>query len=81
MSYALAFLQALPAILKLIQSMVDYATLQQGKGIGRAEAINEALTRATEDLDRASAAIREAQAHQSAHPNDDDGFDTRFRRN
>lgn len=75
----LDILKALPMILRLFQSVADYATLQQGKGIGRAEAINEGLTRASDDLERASAAIREAEQKHVADPTDT-AFDDQFKR-
>lgn len=71
--------KALPMILKLFQSVADYATLQQGKGIGRAEAINEGLTRASEDLERASAAIKAAEQKHETDPTDG-AFDNQFKR-
>jgi len=74
-------LRALPALLRLFQSVSDYATLQQGRGMGKLEAVNEALTHAADEVDAATKARAEAEADHAAHPNDDDGFDPHFRRN
>ena len=82
MSWAtiLALLQALPAVIRLFQSVADYAAVKQGERTGRAEAIAEALTVAAEQMDLATKVRREAELEHKAHPNDDGGFDKDFQR-
>jgi len=53
----------------------------EAKGVGRAEAVDEALTIQTEELKLATRSMYEGEAAHNAHPNDDDGFDPEFRRN
>jgi hypothetical protein len=75
-----AFAQALPALLKLLQTVADYAIAQEAKGVGRAEAVTEALTIATAQLEEANKARQEAEVEHKQHPDDDDGFDKDFQR-
>ena len=75
-----ALLQALPQILRLLQSVADYAAVAQGEETGRAEAMAEALTLAADHVDAATVARRAAEADHAAHPKDDTGFDPEFRR-
>jgi hypothetical protein len=75
-----AFIQALPALIRLFQSIANYATLKQGKEAGRAEAVAEAATLAAQQIDAAAQARQEAEAEHNKHPDDDDGFDKDFQR-
>lgn len=75
-----AFIQALPAILKLFNSFVDYAKEKEAKGAGRAEAIAEAAAIATQQIDEAAKAIAEAEKAHKQNPGSDDAFDKDFQR-
>jgi hypothetical protein len=69
-----------PLFFRLFQSVSDHALLLQGKGMGRTEAVNEALTLAANEVDAATKARAEADAAHAAHPKDDGGFDQEFQR-
>lgn len=75
-----ALLQALPQILRLFQSVADYAAVKQGEGKGRAEATAEALEIGAAQIDLAAKARADAAADHAAHPTDDGGFDSEFQR-
>lgn len=75
-----ALLQALPAILKLFQSFVNYAERQEGRKLGRAEAFVEAAQLSMTMLDEAGRIRVEVEKDHAAHPNDDSGFDNEFER-
>lgn len=75
-----AFLQALPAILKLFQSIADYAETKKATEAGRAEAVAEAATIASQQLDAATKARQEADDAHRKNPTTDDGFDKDFQR-
>lgn len=75
-----ALLQALPLVFKFLQSIENYAIEKQGEGKGRAEAVAEALTIGTAQVDLAAKASADAEQDHAAHPNDDGGFDPDFRR-
>lgn len=74
-----ALLKALPALLKLFQSISDHILVAEGKGMGRAEAAAEALTIAASEVEAATAARAEA-ASDHAKKGDDSAFDDDFRR-
>jgi hypothetical protein len=76
----LAILSALPKILAIIQFFMAKANDAEQRGLGRKEAIAEALEAGHMELAWADAATQEAREHQAAHPNSDDGRDTQFRR-
>jgi len=76
-----ALIQFAPLVLKLLQSIENYAIEKQGEGKGRADAVAEALTIGAAQIDAAAKARAEADADHAAHPSDDGGFDGDFRRN
>ena len=76
----LALIQALPAIIKLFQSLANYAEIKQGEKLGRAEAISEALTIATNEIEEAMKVRIDADAEHQKY-NTDDAFDNDFKRN
>lgn len=75
-----ALIQALPAILRLFQSFVNYAERAEGRKLGRAEAYTEAAQLAADQIEAASIARAEADKDHVAHPDDDSGFDKDFKR-
>lgn len=75
MSTVLAILSALPKILALVQFITGMVRDAEQRGLGRAEAVAEALTIAHRDLAMADAVEIEARQSHAAHPNDDGGFD------
>lgn len=79
-SNIIALISALPAILKLFQSFVNYAERQEGRKLGRAEAFVEAAGLSMKAVDEAALARVEAEKDHAAHPNDDGGFDSEFMR-
>ena len=76
----LALLKALPEALRLLNAIGEYVKLREAKGVGRTEAVNEGLRLALQQVAEAAEAEREAQAAHAEHPDDDEGFDQRFRR-
>lgn len=74
-------IKVLPTILSLIQSVIDHMRIAEAKGVGRQEAIDEALTIQTEELKLATRSMYEGEASHNAHPDDDSGFDQDFKRN
>lgn len=75
-----ALLQLAPLVIKLFQSVENYALLKQGEGKGRAEAVAEALNIGMAEITAAATARSEAEADHAKHPDDDGGFDSEFRR-
>lgn len=75
-----ALIQLAPLVLKLLQSIENYALEKQGEDRGRSDAVAEALQIATAQLDEAAKARAEAEADHAAHPADDSGFDPEFKR-
>lgn len=75
-----AILQALPKIFALFQFLAGMVRDSEQRGLGRKEAIAEALTIAHEQLAVANKAAVEAEADHAAHPNDNGGFDGMFQR-
>lgn len=75
-----ALLSALPKIVALFQFLAAMVRDAEQRGLGRQEAISEALTIAHRQLAEADAAEVEARADHAAHPDDDAAFDQEFRR-
>jgi hypothetical protein len=75
-----ALITALPKILALIQFITGMVRDAEQRGVGRQEAINEALTLAHRQLAEADAAELEANAAHAKHPDSDDAFDNEFKR-
>lgn len=75
-----AILQVLPKVIALFQFIAGMARDAEQRGLGRKEAIAEALTIAHEQLALANKAEQEAVADHVAHPNDNGGFDGMFQR-
>jgi hypothetical protein len=79
MATLLAILSALPKILALIQLIGGMVRDAEQRGLGRKEAVAEALTIATSQIETANKV--EAEAMQShAKDNTDDAFDRSFER-
>lgn len=79
MSTLLAILSALPKIVALFQLVAGMVRDREQRGLGRKEAIAEALTIAHRDIAAADAAEAEAStAH--AHDSTDAAFDQSFQR-
>jgi hypothetical protein len=76
----LALLKALPEVIALWNRIAIMADAATQRGLGRDQAVKEALQAATVDLEAANAARAEAEAAHNAHPNDDGGFDQEFQR-
>jgi hypothetical protein len=74
-----AILQALPKILALFQLITGMVRDREQRGVGRKEAIAEALELAGEDLRAGNAAREQARARHQADPTDG-AFDSDFRR-
>lgn len=79
MATFLAILQALPEALRLLNAVLDFARVQEAKGVGRTEAVNEGLRLAMQQVAEAAEAEREAQAAHAAS-DDDSAFDRDFER-
>ena len=75
MATLLAILSALPKMLSLFQLVAGMVRDAEQRGLGRKEAIAEALTIAHRDIAAANAAENEATQAHRAHPDDDGGFD------
>jgi hypothetical protein len=73
-------LAALPDVISLIRSIMGHVEAAQERGVGRQEAIAEALTIASEELKLATQAVYDADSAHATHPNDDGGFDGEFQR-
>lgn len=74
-----AFLSALPAVLKLLQSLANYAEAKSSEKAGRDAAIAEAATMASAQIDLATKARQEADEAHKKDPTDD-AFDPDFKR-
>ena len=73
----LGLFKLLPLVLQLISSIMSWAKSAQDRGLGRTEAIAEALQESTKAVDEANKARQEAAARHAADPTDtafDDGF-------
>lgn len=79
MSTISAILAALPKILQLVNLIMTMVSAREQRGLGRAEAISEVLTKAHEEIARADAAENEARARHAANA-DDSAFDRDFQR-
>lgn len=79
MTILLSLIKLLPLVLSLINRIADYAKSAQDRGIGRDQAVLEALTIANEQLAAAQKA-REAAAAEHARKPGDDAFDDEFKR-
>lgn len=75
-----ALLSALPQLLKLFNLIMAMVRDAEQRGIGRAEAVKEALEKAHMDIAAGNAAEERARADHAAHPNSDAGFDDEFKR-
>lgn len=75
-----AILSALPKLLALISLIVSMVRDAEQRGLGRAEAVAEALEQAQQDIAYANAVEEDARRQHNANPDSDDGFDTEFRR-
>ncbi len=75
-----AILKVLPQIIELIRFFAGMVRDAEQRGLGRSEAIAEALTIAHRQLAEADAAEVEAEEDHAAHPDSDAGFDQSFRR-
>lgn len=80
MATFLAILSALPKILAIIQFFMAKANDAEQRGLGRKEAIAEALEAGHRDLALADAEETRARLDHAAHPTDDGGFDPTFQR-
>lgn len=74
-----AVLSALPKLLALIQFIAGMVRDAEQRGLGRQDAIAEALEIAHRDLAAADAAANEARGRHAATPSDD-AFDRTFQR-
>ena len=74
-----ALLKALPQVLALINHIADYAKSAQDRGIGRDQAVAEALTIASEQVAVAQAVREQARADHVSKLGDD-AFDDDFQR-
>jgi len=73
-------IKLLPTILSIIEKVIAAAHDRRMIQAGQAEAINEANQRLSVTLAKARVAMREAEAAQATHPDDDAGFDQSFKR-
>jgi hypothetical protein len=80
LTLVVALLKALPDILRLINFLAAQVAEREQRAIGRAAAIKEALVEAHKELAMADAARLEGEAEHRAHPDDDGGFLTEFKR-
>jgi hypothetical protein len=79
MQTILAVLAALPKILQLVQFFLAKANDAEQRGIGRKEAIAEAVENMHKDLALADAAEQQGLAAHATHA-DDSAFDQSFQR-
>lgn len=75
-----AILSALPKAIALFQLLAGMVRDAEQRGLGRKEAIAEALTIAHRDIAWANAEAEQAVRDHAAHPDSDDGFDKTFMR-
>lgn len=80
MSTLLAILKALPKIFELFLTISQMVRDKEQRGLGRKEAIAEALATAQEDIAYGNAVAEEARRQHNLHPDDDGGFDKDFER-
>ena len=80
MSTFSAILSALPKLLSLISLIMSMVRDSKQRGLGRAEAVKEALENAAQDIAYANAVEEDARRSHNAHPDDDSGFDQDFKR-
>lgn len=67
-------------ILSLVVLIATMVRDSQQRGLGRMEAVNEALTNAQRDIAYANAVEEDAIRQHNANPDSDDGFDKDFMR-
>lgn len=77
---ALALLRALPTLLALLKSVDDRARAASNHQDGYNDAVRAQLERLREAHERDVASDAETARDHAAHPADDEGFDTEFRR-
>lgn len=75
-----AIISSLPKLLSLVYLIMSMIKDAEQKGLGRAEAVAEALENAHKDIAYANAVEEEAVRSHNANPDDDSGFDADFRR-
>lgn len=75
-----AIISALPKLLSLITLILTMVRDAEQRGLGRTEAVAEALEQAHKDIAYAQAIEEEARRSHNANPDDDSGFDPEFRR-
>ena len=75
-----AIISALPKLLSLISLIMTMVRDNEQRGLGRTEAVAEALENAHKDIAYANAIEEQAAKAHNASPNDDSGFDADFRR-
>lgn len=75
-----AILSALPKLLSLISLIASMMRDAEQRGLGRADAVAEALAQAHQDIAYANAVEEDARRDHAAHPGDDSGFDQDYRR-
>lgn len=75
-----AILSALPKLLSLISLIVSMVRESEQRGLGRTEAVKEALENAAQDIAYANAVEEDARRSHNEHPDDDSGFDQDFKR-
>jgi hypothetical protein len=75
-----AIISALPKILALINLIMTMVRDKEQRGLGRTEAVAEALENAHKDIAYANAIEEAAAKEHNANPDSDSGFDTDFRR-
>ncbi len=75
-----ALAKALPVVLDLVSRFKASADAATARGIGYDQAVSDGLKLMTAQLAMADEAVNEAKVNQAAHPNEDAGRDTQFRR-
>lgn len=76
----LALLRALPMLLALLKSVDDRARAAQARGEGYNEAVAAGLDKMRVAVESDAIADAETARDHAAHPGEDAGYDTEFRR-
>jgi hypothetical protein len=80
MATFIALINALPQLLKLLNAIMTIYNNRVQQGIGRNEAMKEAIELSQKDIDAATEERAKAKAQHQANPTSDDAFNNEFRR-
>ena len=80
MSTLIAVLKVAPELIGLFVAIWRYVVAAKDREIGAQEAALDAITKATAAVQQSTLIRAEVEKDHAAHPNDEGGFDTSFKR-